>query len=87
MLFETADVLETKVVSDRTKIEVLSIKSLSGSSHISLPRDLLFAKEVDLTLKMIRITLNNSSIRLESGGFVLHAWRSRNRSFQWRWYS
>lgn len=73
MLLENADILETKLAPDGTKIEILSIKSLSGSSNIGLARDLFFAKEVDLSLKMVRITLESSSIRLEPGSlYYMH---------------
>ena len=73
MLFENAQIVATKTAADGTKIEILSIKTLSGSSNIGLAQDLFFAKEVDLSLKMVRITLNGSSVRLEPGSlYYMH---------------
>ncbi len=67
MLLEGAEVIETKTSEDGTQVDVLSLKSLSGSSNVGLAKDLFFAKEVDLSLKLVKITLDNSSIRLEPG--------------------
>ncbi len=73
ILLDNAELIEARTASDGTKIEILSVKSLAGSSNISLAQDLFFAKEVDLSLKLVRITLQGSSIRLEPGSlYYMH---------------
>ena len=50
-----------------TKVEVLSYKVLKGSSDPKTAETLFFASQTGLNLKMVRITINNSSLRVEPG--------------------
>lgn len=61
------DIIETETLDDGTKVEVLQFKKLSGSSDLRVANHLFFAANSGMSLKMVRITLTNSHIRLEPG--------------------
>ena len=42
-------------------------KELQGSANIRVAEKLFFAKEVGIRLKMVRVILNNSKVRVEPG--------------------
>ena len=64
--YENINVLDT-VERDGLKAEILEYKSLKGSSDIQLAGNLFLAKESGMSLKQVKVTLNNSSVTTESG--------------------
>jgi len=52
---------------DGAKIEVVSYTALRGSSDTRTAETLFFSSQAGMRLKMVRITLNNSKIRVEPG--------------------
>lgn len=61
------DVIDSVTAEDGTKVEVLEIKKLRGSSDLRVAESLYFAAEAGLRVKMVRITINNSKTRVEPG--------------------
>ncbi len=61
------EILESDTLSDGTKVEVLQFRTLSGSSDLRVANHLYFAANSGMRLKMVRVTLNDSHIRLEPG--------------------
>ena len=57
------------------KVEILEYKNLKGSTDIQLAGDLFLAKESGMSLKQIKITLNDSSFIVEAG--TLHFMKGR----------
>ena len=64
--YENINVLDT-IERDGLKAEILEYKSLKGSSDIQLAGNLFLAKESGMSLKQVKVTLNNSSVTTESG--------------------
>lgn len=64
---ENYDVIDSVTAEDGTKVEVLEIKKLRGSSDLRVAESLYFAAEAGLRVKMVRITINNSKTRVEPG--------------------
>ncbi|MCK5888627.1 MAG: AIM24 family protein [Methylococcales bacterium] len=60
------DVVETEKVLGAT-IEIVQYKSLKGSNDLNTAEKVFFANQAGIHLKMIRITLNNSSTKIEPG--------------------
>ena len=64
---ENYDVIDSVTAEDGTKVEILEIKKLRGSSDLRVAESLYFAAEAGLRVKMVRITINNSKTRVEPG--------------------
>lgn len=64
---ESYNILDSVTAKDGTKVEILEIKKLKGSSDLRVAESLFFAAEAGLSAKMIRITINNSKTRVEAG--------------------
>lgn len=60
-------VLESIEADDGTKVEIIQFDDLKGSSDLRSAEKLFYAKEVGIRLKMVRVFLNNSTIRVEPG--------------------
>ena len=60
-------VLESIEADDGTKVETIQFDDLKGSSDLRSAEKLFYAKEVGIRLKMVRVFLNNSTIRVEPG--------------------
>ena len=65
------DMSSYKVIVSRetkdTKVEVLAFDQLKGSSDIRTAEKLFYAQNTGMTLKMVKITLLNSKVRVEPG--------------------
>lgn len=61
------EIIESAESDDGTKVEVLQFNELKGSSDLQTAEKLFFAKEVGIRLKMVRVTLKNSKVRIEPG--------------------
>jgi len=61
------EVIDSITSEDGTKVEVVQFKELQGSANIQVAEKLFFAKEVGIRLKMVRVILNNSKVRVEPG--------------------
>jgi uncharacterized protein (AIM24 family) len=53
--------------ADNAVIQVLQYKDLKGSSDVMTAERLYYAHESGMSLKMVRVILNNSSLRVEPG--------------------
>lgn len=53
--------------TENVKVEVLAFDSLKGSSDIRTAEMLFYAQNTGMTLKMVRVTLSNSKVRVEPG--------------------
>jgi len=60
------EVIEVEKI-DGIKFEVVQYKSLKGSSDLYTAKEMFFAKQAGVHLKMIKITLDNSSVIIEPG--------------------
>jgi uncharacterized protein (AIM24 family) len=60
------DVLETEEVPG-TKFEIVQYKSLQGSDNFYVAEKIFFAKNANIHLKMVRITLERSEVLIEPG--------------------
>ena len=67
MNIEELEIIDSVVSDDGNKVEVIQFKELKGSADLKVAEKLFFAKEVGIRLKMVRVTLNNSKIRVEPG--------------------
>ena len=63
---EDLEIIASEETGD-TKVEVLSYKVLRGSSDPRTAETLFFASQAGMRLKMVRITINNSNVRVEPG--------------------
>lgn len=61
------EILESIEADDGSKVEIIQFKDLKGSSDLRSAEKLFYAKEVGIRLKMVRVFLNNSTIRVEPG--------------------
>ncbi|NMC57872.1 MAG: AIM24 family protein [Candidatus Methanofastidiosa archaeon] len=61
------EILESIEADDGSKVEIIQFKDLKGSSDLRSAENLFYAKEVGIHLKMVRVFLNNSTIRVEPG--------------------
>jgi len=61
------EVIDSVTAEDGTKVEILEIKKLKGSSDLRVAESLYFASEAGLRAKMVRITITNSKTRVEPG--------------------
>lgn len=61
------EILESIVADDGTKVEVIQFGELKGSADLRSAEKLFFAKEVGMRLKMVRVLMNNTTIRVEPG--------------------
>ena len=66
MNYKNLEIIDSEEVGN-TKVEVLSYKVLKGSSDPKTAETLFYASQTGLNLKMVRITINNSSLRVEPG--------------------
>lgn len=64
---EIYEVMESVSTDDGTIVEVLQIPHLAGSADLRVAHNLFYASQSGMRLKMIRIKLNNSYVRLEPG--------------------
>ncbi len=67
MNLESYDIVDSVTAQDGTKVEVLEVKKLKGSSDLRVAEALYYASEAGLRVKMIRITIKNSKTRVEPG--------------------
>ena len=63
---ELFDVVETEQVPG-AKFEVVQYKSLKGSDNLYVAEKMFFARQADIHLKMIRVTLERSEVLIEPG--------------------
>lgn len=63
---DSFDVIETEKISGAT-VEVVQYKELKGSNDLRTAEKVFFANQAGIHLKMIRITLDNSSTKIEPG--------------------
>ena len=61
--FEIIDQVE----ADNATVEVIQYKTLKGSADVRTAERLFFANQSGMHLKMIRINLSNSHVRIEPG--------------------
>lgn len=66
-LAESTEVIESVQADDGTKVEVIQYSNLEGSSDIRTAENLYYASQSGMHLKMVRIILNDSHIRIEPG--------------------
>ncbi len=64
---EQLKVIETINAQDGTIVEVVSYPQLQGSADIRSARNLFFANQSGMQLKMVRIRLKESHVRIEPG--------------------
>ena len=67
MNIDELEIIDSITSEDGTKVEVVQFKELKGSANIQVAEKLFFAKEVGIRLKMVRVILNNSKVRVEPG--------------------
>jgi len=53
--------------TNNTKVEILAFDQLKGSSDVRTAEKLFYAQNTGMTLKMVKITLDNSKVRVEPG--------------------
>jgi predicted Zn finger-like uncharacterized protein len=61
------DILEKCELPDGTKVEVVQFPKLLGSADLRTAEKLYYMKQAGTTLKMVKITLNDSHVRVEPG--------------------
>ena len=61
------EVIDSATADDGSIVEVVQYKELKGSANLEVAEKLFFAKEVGIRLKMVRVILNNSKVRVEPG--------------------
>lgn len=61
------EVIDSREASDGTKVEILEFPQLAGSADLRTAENLFFAAQSGMRLKMVRITLRNSHVRIEPG--------------------
>lgn len=61
------EVIDSVSTDDGTIVEVLQFPHLAGSADLRVAHNLFYASQSGMRLKMIRITLKNSYVRLEPG--------------------
>jgi uncharacterized protein (AIM24 family) len=61
------EVLKTARVDQGTKVDILQFSQLAGSSDLRVANKLFYADQSGMRLKMVRITLNKSQVRVEPG--------------------
>lgn len=61
------EVIDSREASDGTKVEILQFPQLAGSADLRTAENLFFAAQSGMRLKMVRITLRNSHVRIEPG--------------------
>ncbi|MCI5162960.1 MAG: AIM24 family protein, partial [Candidatus Electrothrix sp. AX5] len=66
MNMDLLEVIETEQVPG-AKFEVVQYKHLKGSDDLYVAEKVFFAKQAEVHLKMIRITLEKSEILIEPG--------------------
>ena len=64
---EHLEVIETAETGDGTRVEVVQYTQLAGSADVRTAENLYFANQSGMRLKMVRITLRNSHVRVEPG--------------------
>lgn len=61
------EVVDSQQAPDGTKVEVLQFTRLQGSADLRTAENLFYAMQSGMRLKMVRITLNKSHVRVEPG--------------------
>jgi len=61
------EVLEARTTEDGSTVEILQFPKLAGSADLRTAQNLFYADQSGMRLKMIRITLRNSHVRVEPG--------------------
>ncbi len=61
------EVIEQVQAEDGTVVEVVQYSRLKGSADVRTARNLYYANQSGMHLKMVRIRLNNSHVRIEPG--------------------
>lgn len=64
---ENYEIIESCQTDNKTKVEVLQFPELSGSAHLKTAENLFYLKQSGLRLKMVKITIDNSHLRVEPG--------------------
>lgn len=61
------EVIESAQAEDGTVVEVVQYKNLKGSADVRTAENLYFSAESGMHLKMVRVILNGSHVRIEPG--------------------
>jgi len=62
------EVIDSVQADERSIVEIIQYKQLEGSSDVRTAENLFFATQSGMKLKMVRIRLNDSHVRVEPGG-------------------
>ena len=73
----------TSEETDGVKVDVVAYRVLKGSADPRTAETLFFAAQAGMRLKMVRIVLNNSSVRLEPGALYHNVWQLRDEDIDW----
>ena len=69
--YDNINVLEC-IEKDGIKIEILEYKTLRGLRDVCLAENLYYLEKAGMSLKQIKITLNNSAVTTERGALYFH---------------
>lgn len=64
---EQLEALDSRTSVDGAVVEIVQYPKLSGASNVTAARNLYFAEQSGMRLKMVRIRLNNHHVRVEPG--------------------
>jgi uncharacterized protein (AIM24 family) len=64
---EKFEVVSTEQVDEGTSVDILEYRELRGAADVRAAENLYFARQSGMTLKMVRIRLSNSHVRVEPG--------------------
>jgi uncharacterized protein (TIGR00266 family) len=67
MTNEKFKIVGSEQVDDGTTVEILEYEELKGASDVRAAENLYFARQSGMALRMVRIKLSNSHIRVEPG--------------------
>ena len=68
------------ITYDGVEFEVISYNNLEGAQNIETAMGLLFANQVGLKMKQVRIRLNNSSVKTEAGALYYYKGNIESKS-------
>ncbi|AAM05996.1 AIM24 family protein [Methanosarcina acetivorans] len=69
--YSNVNILDS-IEKDGFKVEILECNHLKGSKDAALAEDLFYIKNAGMSLKMVKVTLENSGLITESGALYFH---------------
>ena len=74
------EVIDSVATDEGTVVEIIQYRQLEGSSDVRTAENLFFAIQSGMKLKMVRIRLNDSHVRVEPGALYYMKGNLENRA-------